>query len=78
MMHPHHQWRIEANRSTGHPSLLLNGVPFIGCRGVDVHVEGYHSATMVLELAPTAVMLLTNPDLQLVIGGRRFRVIEEL
>lgn len=57
--------------------LAVNGVEFPAVRAYHVHVEAGKRTRLEIELLPWHVEVLTEPELILRVGPRRFRVIEE-
>jgi hypothetical protein len=73
---PKREWRIEAG-VTGYVSrVYLNGEDF-PVRSAKLEVGVGAVTTLTLELVPRRVEIVADPELHIVVGEHRFRVVQE-
>jgi hypothetical protein len=75
--HPKREWRIEATRSLLGSGIWLNEEIFPAVTAIDLAVRPGMGTRLTLELVPHHVQVVTDPELTLIVGNHRFRVIEE-
>lgn len=73
------EWRIEAPRAGWESRLFLNGEDLGALQITGYRLEATSSGhtQLTLTLVPQRVMVVSDPELHLIVGDRRFRVIEE-
>jgi hypothetical protein len=74
---PTQEWRIEAQKTGLGSTVYLNGEMFNHVCNAILQVGMGARTTLTLELAPRHVEVVADPELHLIVGDRRFRVIEE-
>ena len=75
---PKQEWRIEAARFGWNSKVFLNDED-VGQYIERLTLELIASGTtkLTVHFIPTVVHIITDPELHLIVGDRRFRVIEE-
>jgi hypothetical protein len=75
---PKQEWRIEADRTGWKSHIFLNDEDFGRyVSDVKVHIPASGTTVMTLTLVAQRVQVITDPALYLIVGDRRFLVIED-
>jgi hypothetical protein len=74
---PTQEWRIEAKKTGFQSTVYLNGEMFNHVRSAMLQVGMGARTTLTLELAPRHVEVVADPELHLIVGPYRFKVIDE-
>lgn len=73
---PKQEWRIDANLNGQTSTIKLNGEVFPHVHRATLQVGGHEITKLILELNARHVEVIANPELHLIVGGHRFKVID--